>query len=390
VDLASITVAEEVAVAKLMNPFVLQRLGAPIRDEEIQHLFAAICEKLQSGDQTHVFILANEPTPAAYALPDGVIVVTRGLIGHLQSETELLTVLSHLLGHDKARHGIQLAESGKSALGKEDFSNGYAAAIASARFLHEPYMESEEIVADRYAAGILTSSGLDPALILTLLPKLKARLAALPDSQSGMMLKRHPHSPGRLKAVEEVVTALTVSQKPGQEGADSLFDELKSLLLESREGYELYQQALQLEKQGAVARAIGLYLEAAAAAPDEALILTGLGLAYMRQEAFVAARQHLTRAARLDSHYYQHQLGLGYIYLQQKDFGQAEIRLQKSQSLLPTALGTYFLARLYDEAADTQSALAAYQKVIRYFKQSQVVSLAKKRIRELESKHELE
>ena len=152
----------------------------------------------------------------------------------------------------------------------------------------------------------------------------------------------------------------------------------------------MYQQALDLEKQGEVDQSISLYLQAAVAAPEESLILTGLGMVYMREGILVAARQHLTRASRIDSYYYYPQLGLGYIYLQQEDFIQAAKRLRRSQKLLPTAQGGYLLARVFDETANTQAALTAYQEVARYYKGSQMGLLAEKRIVELESSLELE
>jgi tetratricopeptide (TPR) repeat protein len=161
-------------------------------------------------------------------------------------------------------------------------------------------------------------------------------------------------------------------------------------LLATQSGFQQYQQALQLEKQGSADQAIGLYLQAAVAAPEEEFLLTGLGLAYMRLEDLVAARQNLTRASRLNSHYYHPQLGLGYIYLQQKGFVQSEEHLRRSQTLLPTALGGYFLARLLEETNDIPAALTAYRDVVRYFKGSQMGSLAEKRILVLESSHELE
>ncbi|NIP99424.1 MAG: hypothetical protein GWM98_02580, partial [Nitrospinaceae bacterium] len=66
--------------------------------------------------------------------------------------------------------------------------------------------------------------------------------------------------------------------------------------------------------------AIALYLQAAEQAPEEALILTGLGLAYLRQEDLVTARQHLQRAVRLDGDYFFSRLGLSYIHLNQGNY----------------------------------------------------------------------
>jgi predicted Zn-dependent protease len=388
VDLASISAADEAAYARAVNPLVWQRLGAIIPDESVQGYIDLVAGSLKRAEANQTFFVVNDPAPAAFVLPGGGIVVTRGLLHHLNTEAELIVILAHLIGHDLARHGMQLAAQQLPDTGETVSISGDVAAIASLHFLAEPFSDEQEIAADRYAAKILADSGFDPLPIMDLLPQIYSRLAALPDFQSEPFLRQHPLSSGRNKAAQ-VSVRLTQAAEPKAKNKNSLsFDEFHTTLLITKAGYDMYQQALQLEKQGAEDRAIGLYLQAAAAAPDEALILTGLGLAYMRQEALVAARQHLTRAVRLNSRYYHPQLGLGYIYLQQNDFVRAEKRLRRSQALLPTALGGYLLAKLYDDAADVHAAIKYYRLVVRHYKGSQMGALAEKRIVELS--HELE
>ena len=390
VDLSSISGTDEATYASSVNPFVLQRLGVVFPEETVQDYMLVVAEKLRIVDQDRTVSFVNDPAPAAFVLPGGEIVLTRGLLYFLETEDELIVMLGHLLGHDLARHGMQLAAQQSADPGKLMSLSADAAAIASADFLTAPFTDAEEIVADRNAAKILAASGFDPLLIIDLLPQIYARLATLPDFESGVFLQQHPLSPERIKTAEVSVRRVLDSGTREQNQDSHFFDEFRSRLLMTRSGYQLYQQALQLEKQGKADQAIGLYLQAAALAPDEVLILTGLGLAYMRQEALVVARQHLSRAARLDSHYYHPQLGLGYIYLQQNDFARAEKRLRRSQSLLPTPLGGYFLARRYDAADELQTAIKLYRVVARHYKGSQMGALSKKRIEELESLHGLE
>ncbi len=392
IDLSSTPVSADVAYGKAVNPFVLQRLGATIQDEDIQGYLTAVAGKLQVAAQGDTFFAVNDPVPAAFALPGGEIVVTRGLLYQIESETELLAVLAHLLGHDRARDGMKLAVWQETVSGEFVASSSYFAAAASSMFLTEPFSAAQELVADQHAAEIFRSAGFDPAEIPSLLSSVYARLAALPDLQSGSFLQQHPFSSKQNNSAPSLPSV--ASHSPAELSPVGLepvtFDEFRSKLLATQSGFQQYQQALQLEKQGSADEAIGLYLQAAAAAPNEELLLTGLGLAYMRHEDLVAARQHLTRASRLNSRYYHPQLGLGYIYLQQNNFLQAEEHLRRSQTLLPTALGGYFQARLLEETADIPAAIAEYRDVVRYFKESQMGRLAEKRILELESSHGLE
>ncbi len=388
IDLKTITPADEETYAKAVNPFVLQRLGAKIPDEEIQTALSSVAARLQTGKQKPVFFVVNDPVPAAFALPGGGIVVTRGLLFHVESEVELLVLLAHLLGHDASRDAILLAARTSTQQKMLLPLSDYDAAAVSSKFLTEPFSNTQEIAADRYAAELFASAGHDPTLYLSLLPKIYARLEALPDFQPQSMTKQHPLSTKRLKAAEDSVAALSSSPADPVKINSFSFEHLSSVLLATRPGYVMYQEALQLEKKGVTDQAIGMYLKAATTAPDQALLLTGLGLAYMRQDAFVAARQHLTRAMRLDSTYYHARLGLGYLYLQEKKFNEAEEHLIRSQTLLPTSLGGYLLARYYDDIGDTKTALSLYREVVHYFKESQMGKLAAKRI--LELAHELE
>ena len=392
VDVSMISSADEEAYSEFVNPFVLQRLGAAIQDESVQNYIQRVGASLYVEKSGYTFTLVNDPAPAAFALPAGEIVLTRGLFHHLESEEELIALLAHLIGHDMSRHGIQLALTTQSATGNVSlFSipDMYAAAAVSSGLLTAPFSDEQEIIADQNAEIILAQSGFELTSVTMLISHIYERLEKLSRFQAGTMILNHPLSSNRLKAA--LGNDKNLAYNAQGKDLDSLsFVEVMDALLETRPAYELYQQALDLEKQGEVDQSISLYLQAAVAAPEESLILTGLGMVYMREGILVAARQHLTRASRIDSYYYYPQLGLGYIYLQQEDFIQAAKRLRRSQKLLPTAQGGYLLARVFDETANTQAALTAYQDVARYYKGSQMGLLAEKRIVELESSLELE
>lgn len=55
------------------------------------------------------FRVLNSPVVNAFALPGGYVYVTRGLLGHLDNEAQLMVVLGHEIGHVAARHASQRA-----------------------------------------------------------------------------------------------------------------------------------------------------------------------------------------------------------------------------------------------------------------------------------------
>jgi tetratricopeptide (TPR) repeat protein len=134
-------------------------------------------------------------------------------------------------------------------------------------------------------------------------------------------------------------------------------------LRQSRKGYELYDEARKLEEAGNLSQAVKVYLQAAAAAPDESLILTGLGMAYLNAEDAGSARLHLMRAVQLDGNYYLSRAGLGYVLLQKGDNPGAVRELEASMKLLPTLQGGYLLAEGYEKTGQPQKALELYRAV---------------------------
>ena len=64
------------------------------------------------------FRVVDDPTVNAFALPGGFIYVTRGIMAHLNSEAELVSVLGHEIGHVTARHTVsQISKSQLATLG---------------------------------------------------------------------------------------------------------------------------------------------------------------------------------------------------------------------------------------------------------------------------------
>ena len=134
-------------------------------------------------------------------------------------------------------------------------------------------------------------------------------------------------------------------------------------LQQTREGYALFDQARQQQKQGELGKAIASFLQAATKAPDQALILTGLGMAYLEAEDLNSARMNLAKAVRLDGNYYYSRLGLGYIYLQLKEPTKAVAELERSLKLMPSLEGAYFLAEGYQQGGQRQKAVDLYLEV---------------------------
>jgi tetratricopeptide (TPR) repeat protein len=157
-------------------------------------------------------------------------------------------------------------------------------------------------------------------------------------------------------------------------------------LKKTSEGYALYDKAREQEAGGDVSGAIATYLQAAVKAPDQALILTQLGMAYLHAGDVRAARPHLVRAVQLDGSYYLSRLGLGVVYLELDDVPSAVGHLEKSMDLLPTDRAGYLLALGYEKQGRTLEAIDLYRQIAKTSPNSKVGQAAAQKVTELQSR----
>jgi predicted Zn-dependent protease len=74
----------------------------------IQRLGLQLARQSQRPDIPWRFGVVDDPTPNAFALPGGPIYFTRGMLGLMNSEAELVAVLGHEIGHITARHQVDM------------------------------------------------------------------------------------------------------------------------------------------------------------------------------------------------------------------------------------------------------------------------------------------
>jgi predicted Zn-dependent protease len=94
-----------------------QRRGLRHSDRELESWLQNIGNSLtpETTDfyQQYRFYLLHDPSPNAFALPDGQIYVHTGLISRLENEAQLATLLAHEINHVAGHHGILAYRSQK-------------------------------------------------------------------------------------------------------------------------------------------------------------------------------------------------------------------------------------------------------------------------------------
>ena len=121
------------------------------------------------------FRVLNSPVVNAFALPGGYVYVTRGLLGHLKNEAQLMVVLGHEIGHVAARHASQrvaeqqfgqLAIIGGAVLGQSlGFDGGNIAQLSgqTAQLLFLSYSRGDERESDKLGVEYSAMEGYEAA-----------------------------------------------------------------------------------------------------------------------------------------------------------------------------------------------------------------------------------
>jgi predicted Zn-dependent protease len=236
----------------------------------------------------------------------------------------------------------------------------------SAALLDRSYSREQERESDLLGIDYMVQAAYDPQGAVQVQEFFYRQIegGANPMWLSGIF-RTHPFSKERMQANDEYIRtryAQTLNN-PNYVLRPETLQSATARLRQSRKGYELYDEARKLEEAGNLSQAVTVYLQAAAAAPDESLILTGLGMAYLNAEDAGSARLHLMRAVQLDGNYYLSRAGLGYVLLQKGDNPGAVRELEESMKLLPTLQGGYLLAEGYEKTGQPQKALELYRAV---------------------------
>ena len=100
--------------------------------------------------------------PNAMALPGGVILVTRTLLGTMRSESELIAVLAHELGHIERGHCFDAVRFQLLARKIHSDRLGALADAATQILLRHAYSKTTEDEADQYAYELVINSRYDP------------------------------------------------------------------------------------------------------------------------------------------------------------------------------------------------------------------------------------
>lgn len=195
----------------------LQRFGNPVKNEALQRYVNLIGNALAANSKRatipYQFAVLESQVQNAFAVPGGVIFVSRALVSILDDESELAAVLAHEIGHVAAKHALkstqraQLLEGvGTITAASVGGSKGkkFAAAIGDMQsVLFDKGLDKEmEYEADAASMETTYRTGYDPSAMIRVLEKLQ-KVEATSKDKRGSWFSTHPPLSGRITRLQE-------------------------------------------------------------------------------------------------------------------------------------------------------------------------------------------
>jgi predicted Zn-dependent protease len=191
------------------------------------------------------FHLVDMEAPNTFALPGGLVYITRGLLALIESEDELAGILAHEIGHIESRHATRrlqalapfaILNAPAKLLGSVAPTLGQIAEIPSALaggLAISAYSRSQEHEADKVGAALAAAAGWRPDALADALNVLEAE-HNLSKEARGMptFFTTHPTTPDRVTKVRSRAKELAVAEsRPLVGGHSALLHKLDGLSL---------------------------------------------------------------------------------------------------------------------------------------------------------------
>lgn len=192
---------------------------APALRDHVGRIAQRVADAETGGRLKVAVELLDSDQVNAAALPDGRVLVNRGLLALARSEAELAFVLAHEIGHVVAGH----AKEGAARPPVDPAIAGMAEVQAEAAF-----NRGQEREADRIGLDALARAGFDPGAALSFLARFGA-VQGLAASLSGRpelaAIGDHPETAERIAAARAQVAGLP----PGEAGEAAWLDAVDGL-----------------------------------------------------------------------------------------------------------------------------------------------------------------
>jgi predicted Zn-dependent protease len=249
-ELSLVSESQEIAMGRQGAEETLRTLEL-VADSNVQRYVRGVADRLvQVSERPHLpwgFHVLDDAAINAFAFPGGFIFITRGLLTHITSESELAGVLGHEIGHVTARHSAQMitraqiAQTGLivGSVVSPTVRDIAGAASAGLGLLFLKYGRDAEHQADELGFRYVTRDGYDPRGISTTFQMLAATTSLTGGGRLPEWQSTHPYPENRVENNERRIAAMAQPIANPKVNRDAFLQHLDGMVFgeDPRHGY---------------------------------------------------------------------------------------------------------------------------------------------------------
>lgn len=212
----SLTKDDEIAMGINSASQMAQEFGGLSRNVQYQELVKRVGAKVVNTSDAHktnypfqFYVLADNRTVNAFALPGGPIFITEALLTRLQNEDQLAGVLGHEVGHVIARHSAEQMSkqelsqgiAGAAGVAVGDANSAYYAQLV-ANMVNMKYGRDDELESDDLGVRFMIQAGYNPEALIGVMDILEE---ASGGSQVPEFQSTHPSPSNRREKIKAAI-----------------------------------------------------------------------------------------------------------------------------------------------------------------------------------------
>jgi predicted Zn-dependent protease len=348
-ELAFVSESQEINIGKENYLPSQQMQGGDYKvDPELSVYVNEVGQKLARVSDRQLpyeFVVLNNSTPNAWALPGGKIAVNRGLLIELNNEAELAAVLAHEIVHAAARHGAQSMERGMLLQGAlmatgiamqgSDYGNlVVGGAQIGAGLINTKYGRDDELEADYYGMIYMSKAGYDPMAAVELQETFVRLSKGRDQNWLEGLFASHPPSAERVATNRETARQLDT----GGDLGIKRFEDRTASLRANKKAYDEYAKGQEALQKKAYKEAMQFADNALRIEPREGHFYALQGDAHYKLQNYYGAISSYNNAIKRNDNYFYYYLARGMTKRKLDKQRESYADLQASTKLLPTAI----------------------------------------------------
>ena len=249
-ELSLVSESQEIQMGQQAAQEVAQTIGL-YNDAKAQAYVAEVGKRMAAASERPnlpwEFHIVEDASVNAFALPGGFIYVTRGLMGTINDEAELATVVGHEIGHVTNRHSVQqiskqeLAQLGLGigSILSSDIAKFGQLASAGLSVLFLKYSRDAENQADQAGFRYALNQNYDVREMTKVFETLDRISQQSGGGKLPEWLETHPNPGNRIQHIESILDTLHRDPSKGMINRDSYLQHVQGMTYgeDPRQGY---------------------------------------------------------------------------------------------------------------------------------------------------------